>query len=195
MGSPYLKSLLFFRVAIGILIVFEFLNEVGIWHVPLDFSWHGLMVTSVLVWLIVEILVHYEPNIRVPWVLPWIVLMLYMDALGDIFHFYSTIHPYDKLLHFTGSAVVTYTVYEFFRKRLFLSPFLSAIVYISIGSTIGMLYEIEEYLEDLFINKRLLRMGDSYDTGGDLLMNLLGCICIVQFIMYRERKISKEKSP
>jgi hypothetical protein len=52
-------------------------------------------------------------------------------------------------------------IYETLKDRLYKEHFpksLSSIIIISITSMLGMLYEIEEYLEDLLINKKLLRM-------------------------------------
>jgi len=37
-------------------IIFEFLNLSGVLNIPLDFSWLGLLVTAVAVWLIIELI-------------------------------------------------------------------------------------------------------------------------------------------
>jgi hypothetical protein len=56
---------------------------------------------------------------------------------------------------------------------------------------LGMLYEIEEYLEDLLINKKLLRMWNSFDTGWDLSMDMLWWLLVVAILLIIHRNHKK----
>ena len=194
MKNSEMKTLFGFRLLMWLLIAFEFLNWVNVLHFTLDFSWHWLLITDLLIWIITEIVIKNKKGINLNLVLPIIALSTYLDVSGDMFHLYSKVHNYDKFLHFWISALIAYVIYETLKDKLYKEHYnkaLSSIIIISIASLFWMLYEIEEYLEDLLINKKILRMWDSFDTGLDLLMDLLGGIFIVMILLVLHRKKRK----
>ncbi|MDD2565227.1 MAG: hypothetical protein PHZ26_01300 [Candidatus Gracilibacteria bacterium] len=154
-------ALYIFRLVVGLPVVFEFLNWVKVLGFSLDFSWYGLVITNFFAWILTEIVIYRKKNINLVIILPLIALSIYLDAFGDIFHFYSRVHNYDKFLHFGVSAIIAYSIYEVLNDILYkkhLGKIFSSVIIISFSSTLGMVYEIEEYSEDYFINHKLLRM-------------------------------------
>lgn len=179
-------ALILFRIILILLIWFELLNWVGILHFSLVYTWQWLMIVAIFVWIITEIVLSYKKNINVPLILALISALLLLDAFWDMFHLYSTIRHYDKFLHFFNSGVVTYLIFivlgDILRNAR-LGNMLSAIILISIGSLFWTLYEIEEFLEDVLINKRQIRLWDGYDTAWDLLMNVIWCVAVVLILL------------
>ncbi|EKE29593.1 MAG: hypothetical protein ACD_2C00141G0015 [uncultured bacterium (gcode 4)] len=188
------KMLWAFRIFMWGLIIYEFLNWINILDWKLNFSWHGLIITDIAVWLICEAVISYKKGINLIAVLPVVLLSVYLDVFWDMFHLYSKIHNYDKFLHFFISSIVAYVIYEVLKDKLYKDHFwkiLSSVIIISITSTFWMLYEIEEYLEDAYINKKLLRMWNSFDTWWDLLTDLLGWVLVVIVLLIIHRKKKK----
>jgi uncharacterized membrane protein YjdF len=109
-------------------------------------------------------------------VLPVVSLVL-LDATGDYLHFYSTWQYYDTVLHFLGSSGAALLIYMiYFNYYPFLQQHYRLLALLTITTTIcvGVLYELEEYLEDVFTGSH--RLGDGFDTANDLLMNSWGAI-------------------
>ncbi|KKR14057.1 MAG: hypothetical protein UT42_C0034G0003 [Candidatus Falkowbacteria bacterium GW2011_GWA2_39_24] len=187
------------RLLILGLIAFEFLNLIEVLHFTLDFSWLGLMITSLGVFIIVETVYYgcckkdYQPPIF-PYYL--VAIALYFDALGDIAHFYANYTWYDQVAHALGGAVVMSMVLGIFwqLKKKYLLP-LMMILMIGLASTslMGSLYEIEEYLEDKYYHHRQLRLGDGPDTVNDILCNLSGGFAVG--VLYYLKQKNLEKRP
>ncbi len=176
-----------FRFLFLCLIVFEFLNLRKILHFPLDFSWLGLIITSLLVWITVELTIYLlkSPE-QLPAILGLSLMLVFLDASGDIFRFYSQFGFYDRLLHFVAGAVIAYILFVLIQKFFInfrFCRFFCALLIIGTTNLFGALYEIEEYLEDVFVHHRPLRLGDGPDTADDLLMNLLGSIFMISAII------------
>lgn len=194
LNTPKLKQALiyFFRLLFLSLISFEFLNLIKILNFPLDFSWFGLIITASVVWAAVEILSRLLKNQqRLGTILGLSFLVVFLDALGDVCHFYSHFELYDRFLHFAGGGVIVYLVY-ILTKDFFESIRLHLASAVSLSNLFCVLYEIEEYLEDVFIHHRPLRLGDGPDTADDLLMNLLGAL-FVAFIIFFAKKIKDHR--
>ncbi len=176
----------FFRLLFFGLIIFEFLNLINILYVPLDFSWFGLIVTASFVWLTVELVVYFwKAKEYLPVALGLSFLGVLFDALGDIFHFYSRFGFYDRSIHLVIGAIIAYLLFILTKKY-------SPLFILGMTSLLGVLYEIEEYLEDKFIHHRGLRLGDGPDTADDLLMNLLGALLMI-FIIFIFKKLFKNE--
>ena len=78
------------RTLFGLIITFEALNWLKILNFSLDFSWLGLIGTAAVIWLILEISDFFTGYI-------WLVVLagVYLDALSDIFNFYSRFESWD----------------------------------------------------------------------------------------------------
>ncbi len=175
------------RAAIAGMIIFELLNELGILLFPLDFTWLGLSITAIFCWAVIEII---SSRLKKSYGAPlagWTMLVaagaIYMDALGDILHFYGRFGWYDQFAHFAGGGAVAILAFDvawrLARKNempLWFSNFFA----VSATALFGALYEIEEYLEDYFTGSR--RLGDGPDTANDLMLDVLGAIIIVFII-------------
>ncbi|EKE26565.1 MAG: hypothetical protein ACD_4C00241G0003 [uncultured bacterium (gcode 4)] len=195
-NRKFLLSL--FRVFLWWLILFEILNAYEILNHPLSFTWSWLITVGLFGWVIAEILMFFYKWINYVLILPLISMPIFLDAFWDIFLLYKAFHNYDKFLHFFNSALIAWVLFIVLREKFENAKFTKTfqwIIIISMTTTLWALYEIEEYAEDVLINHRLLRMGNSFDTGDDILMNLLwGIFMVVLLISYfKLRKFLNEK--
>lgn len=139
-------------------LVFEFLNLIGLLHMSLDFSWLGLMLTSGFVWGVIEISSWQVKKVSGK-PLPWSAFLLPLisvsfDAFGDTHHLYSSYEWYDKVAHVIGGGMAALVAFFVFWRlvesgRINLGKKLTAFIAICISSGLGVLYELEEYLEDV----------------------------------------------
>lgn len=189
------------RSILTALLVFEFLNLIKIFHFTLDFTWLGLMLTSALTLIIIEI-ISYCSNKNTSEPLLGIVYFMasvsvFLDAMSDIFHFYSRFWFTDNILHFLGGgcmALVFFSVIKAYINagKIKLGSFSHIFFSICIASFMGTIYEIEEYSESYFFHTD--RLGDGFDTANDLFMNNLGAIifCVIVYFYISRRKIPKK---
>lgn len=182
------------RLSILFLFTFEVLNWVRILHYSLDFTWFGLIITAVIAWTIIECLNYYFIR-RTGHGLPGAVMLiaglaLYIDALGDILRFYSTYSWYDQTAHLANSvAVAAVALTILLRKKINFGRMGTGILSISIATSFGVLYELEEYLEDYFTGSN--RLGPGTDTVDDLLWNLIGAlIIVVLYFTFKHKEIN-----
>lgn len=192
------------RTAIGGLLGFEYLNYLGVLHYTLTFSWLGLLLTGLSMWLLVE-LASLVLKAKIGSPLPWPAMLfgaggIYVDAVGDIGKYFARFGSYDQFAHFTITGLVAGLFVWFFwmlQKHGHFpagSFFLVATAFL-VANLLGMLYEIEEYLEDYFTGSH--RLGDGPDTANDLLLNLLGAFfaCGILYLWrLRNAKINLRKS-
>lgn len=178
------------RILFTALLLFELLNGFGVLHVPLDFSWFGLIVTGAVAWGMVEVLFGSgERKDHLATALMVAFGGVLLDAAGDVFHLYARINWYDRALHLLSGVASAYLVYLLIRKKAFLKGVLLWVMTIGAANLLGSLYEIEEWLEDAFVHGRVLRLGDGPDTADDLLMNILGAVILMGIItIYEKRK-------
>lgn len=160
--------------------------EILVWLelVPLTatFTIIGLIITQTAAWIILELV---QAKLKRPyawWIMSLIVLAMTLDMTGDLFHWYDMFWWYDAVLHFFGSGVAGLWVWNIativYGKR---APHrLISLAAFGLGVTMGVAYEIEEYLEDYFTGSH--RLGDAFDTGHDLLLNTLGVMLAVLFM-------------
>jgi uncharacterized membrane protein YjdF len=183
------------RLVILALIVFEVLNLIGILNFTLDFSWFGLIVTSGVTFIIVEAIYYYfrEKGTALP-IFPYIMvaLGLWLDAMGDVGHFYGRYEWYDQLAHlFGGASVMSVALGIVTRYTTKFKLSVAAIIFASLAFTalFGDLYELEEYLEDELYHKRTVRLGDGPDTANDIMLNLTGgLIAGAVYLAIRKKK-------
>ena len=184
------------RILFATVILFELLNGFGVLHVPLDFSWFGLIITAGMAWAMIELLFGKtgdDKKLRIA--LPIAVTAVLLDMAGDVFRLYSRIIWYDRVLHVVGGAVVAYLVYLLARRTIAaLCPSMQVLFVIGVTSLLGATYEVEEWLEDAWVHGKMLRLGDGPDVADDMLMNIIGAGIIMAIIwVYEKRKKKYEK--
>jgi hypothetical protein len=188
------------------LIIFEFLNVLKIVRLNTQFTWLGLFITAVVLFALLETVAYrYEKNKghKLHWSV-WIIAAyaLSLDAAGDFFFLYGRFDWWDRVVHFSTSAIGCFILFAvinafwidrfsyalLFREgRLKLALFLAATSTISMGAW----YEIEEYTEDLLFHTN--RLGPGVDTADDLMMNTLGVLTTVLIIMIHYLLTHKRK--
>ena len=187
-------SLLFrqlIRGCFAALIIFEIGNLLHIFHNDLSYTWLGLAITTTAVVTAIEVFNHHLSTFHQR-ELPWQVWMyalaaLTVDVAGDITHWY-TIYPwYDTLAHFIGGAMATLVIWHilsayFHSIQLRLPLVIHFGFAYAITLALGCLYEIEEFLEDVFTGSQ--RSGGNADTAIDLSMNTLGASLAITIIWY-----------
>lgn len=189
------------------LIIFEILNFLKILQFNTQFTWLGLVITSISILALLEITAHkyrQKKGHYLHWSI-WIIITtaLGLDAAGDFFHLYGKISWWDQGVHYAVSAIMTFTLFavinafwiDKFKYSLLLKEGrLKLALFLATASTIslGALYEVEEYLEDVFFHTN--RLGPGVDTANDLTLNILGAITTViiisvYYLITHKRKI------
>lgn len=182
------------RVAISALVLFELLNLAGVLKFTLDFSWLGLLATSVVSWTILEGLYYFFRKRGAslsgfPYFFAAVVLWL--DVLGDVAHFYGRYGWYDQVMHLVGGgAVMVIALAVFSKAKIRFELPIVAVLILAIGlvALLGSFYEIEEYLEDRFYHGRPVRLGDGPDTADDLMWNLIGGVAAGSTYLFVKKK-------
>jgi len=167
-------------------IAFELLNYVEILHFTLDFTWLGLVLTSGFVWVVMEI-VSAQLKKTTGKGLPWYVFCIALigiswDALGDVSHWYSKFDWYDHVGHGVGGAMATLVFFFVFYRmhqagKIKVGPKLLGFMAFCGGTFLGVLYELEEYLEDVITGGN--RLGSGVDTANDMMWNAIGAVAVV----------------
>lgn len=185
------------RILIFALLIFELLNWSRILQYSVYFTWRGLVVTSVVCWLIIEIfsfiLKRKYHTALSGWIYLAVAVTLYVDALGDLFGWYGAYAWYDQVAHFNGGfwlALIIWEVLRQFRTKLSFHGhlFFCWTTVLALGS----LYEIEEYSEDLIFHSS--RLGDAFDTVNDILMNGSGALLMLFIIWLIYRRVRSHHS-
>ncbi len=180
------------RMFFGALLIFEFLNLMGVLTFTLDFTWRGLFITALITFLILEAIAYKyyrEKKYMLHWMV-WVVLAisLSLDASADIFHLYGRYQWWDKAVHCFNSAAICFGIFivvgafwiDTFNFRLLTRRQqlrLSLLLAGTITMTLSALYEIEEYTEDILYHTN--RLGPGTDTADDLLFNALGAAAMI----------------
>lgn len=173
------------RMLFAGLIFFEIFNYFKVFKFKVDFTWLGLIITSAAVWAGLEIIYRYfKKRGCAPHAGPYFAAAaaVYLDAMGDILHFYSRFARYDQIAHFFGSiaagAIILYILKATNHCRVQkLGNFLMSFLTFTTVATLGVFYEIEEYTEDYFNFTN--RLGDGRDTASDLLFNAMGALAVI----------------
>jgi len=185
------------RLFLGGLLLFESLNQFSILHFTLDFTWFGLMVTLMTAWLIVEIVSVYIKK-TCGYFLPAYCMLLvtagiYLDAFGDILRLYGQFIWYDQLAHFISGAAAAGVLFSIIwclnsSGKIKMGLWGLGFYSLTLASFFGVLYELEEYFEDLFRGTN--RLGDGPDTVNDLFLNIIGALVVIIviciYIKYRK---------
>jgi uncharacterized membrane protein YjdF len=197
----------FARLLFAGLIIFEILNFLKILQFNTQFTWLGLVITSIFVLTLLEITAYkyrQKKGHYLHWSI-WIIITtgLGLDAAGDFFHLYGKISWWDQAVHYSVSAIMAFALFavinafwiDKFKYSLLLKEGrLKLALFLATTSTIslGALYEVEEYLEDIFFHTN--RLGPGADTANDLTLNILGAITTViivsvYYLITHKRKI------
>lgn len=169
------------RLAFAILLSVEFLSALRVLRVTLDFTWLGLLITSSAVWIGLELVhrsLHRKHHRALPLHLWWLAFFaVAFDAFGDINRWYSAYGWYDRAAHLIASGIAAVILFHLLRALLHQDtekhhPRLALILSFTSVATLGVLYEVEEYLEDVI--NLTNRLGDAFDTVEDLIFNILG---------------------
>jgi len=186
------------RLAFLPLIFCELLAVLGVFDIQVTYTTLGLLITSTAVFTTIEIVHRYTPpssHVRLSWwsVLP-VVAAIFFDAGGDFFHWYTLYTYFDTALHFFGTFAATAFTWNivtiFLRSKADNSILLWATG--TTGISLGVIYEIEEYLEDVFTESN--RLGDGPDTGNDLTMDTIGALLFVVLVIVHHRRKHNKKS-
>lgn len=173
---------LLWRLPLGGLAIVELLGAFDVIALQPVYTDVGLLLITVIVWLIVEL----TRTLLLPkQVIILAVVNTYLDALGDYLHWYDTVPYYDMYLHLLGTGAAT--AFLWFWLRTWKPNVTTKIIFfLAVTGAIsgGVLYEIEEYLEDVLTGSH--RLGDGPDTASDLLMNTLGAV-IIGIVLYWRR--------
>lgn len=191
---------LVWRIPLIPLIIFELLVILSVFDITPDFTKIGLLITSSAVLILLELPYRYallKDSERVLWwaALPAVIAVLF-DAAGDFLHLYSRFYFYDTILHFLGAFSSSMFIWQVFtvyyaqkiREHL-ISIGLIYFMTFTTAITFGVLYEVEEYLEDFFLHSS--RLGDGPDTGNDLSMDILGSLTLIALMLWYEQRWKK----
>lgn len=173
----------FIRAAFAALAVFELANLAGIFHFEIDFSWLGLSLTALAVWIALEFVLYYVKK-RFNYTIPAFIFLIplaniLIDFFGDFCKLYSKISWYDQMAHFLGGAsaagVIFFIVCAILkRRRVEFKKYLIGSYAFFAACFLGNLYELEEYAESLFLGNN--RLGDRFDTPNDIFFNTCGAL-------------------
>lgn len=182
-------------------IIFELLNWIGVLNFTLDFTWIGLVITAVFVWVAIELISHHLKKATgegLPWSIYFISLFgITWDALGDVVHWYAQFVWYDQAAHIIGGSalgiVAFITLWRLNQaKKIILPRWLLNTLSLTIANMVGVLYEVEEYTEDIISLSD--RLGSGVDTVNDMLLNLVGALVFIFIADWYVHHIQRKKS-
>lgn len=183
------------------LLAFELLNIFGILSYRVDFTWLGRVISSLAVFgIIVGLNALFERLLRIPisnGVLLCGTLLLLVDFWGDVLSLYQRFPWYDQAAHFFSGPFLVgafLLVYEPMAERLRWGLPREMVYFITLqtSTVLAVLYELEEYTEDLLYGTN--RLGDGMDTANDLALNLIGgLVMLVAVIVYRQVHTQKQR--
>lgn len=170
------------RIAQSIFIAiftFEFLNAVHLLSFKIEYSWFGVTLSTAVIFVgisLIESLCSQKLEFQLPGVVWFMGLVLILnDFVGDVLGAYARWEHYDQLIHgLSGVILVGFFLLLFEgvarRQSWRVPPVILYALALGMNMIGAVLYEIEEYSEDVFFGSR--RLGDGPDTVNDLLMSL-----------------------
>jgi hypothetical protein len=141
----------------------------------------ALAITNVAVvalYIVVQHVLRKRYGVVVHWVvLLLIVASLWLDAMGNFLHYYAGYWWWDRLTHAAGGLAVTagfyvVTIALWRAGRMKVSWFVVNVYAFCVGQTLGVVYEITEWLGDMWFNTH--RVGGPFDSPRDLFFNMAG---------------------
>jgi len=116
---------------------------------------------------------------------------VWLDALGNFQHLYGQFWWWDRLTHTVGGMALSagfIDLFQAFRKsgQLQASWTWAAWMGVLVGQLLGSIYEISEWLGDLWFKTERVR--GQYDTPHDLFQNLVGGLLVFGLMWAFRRK-------
>lgn len=183
------------RAVFAGLVFFELLNVLKIIELNTQYTWLGLLLTAIASFVGVEAAAYRFRKLKgeaLHWSV-WLIVTaaLSLDAFGDFFHLYGKYGWWDRLVHGGVSAAVCFILFvvitafwldHFQFNLLFRTGRVRLAMFMAATSTlsISVIYEIEEYVEDMIFGSN--RLGPGIDTADDLLFNFLGVIAAILLV-------------
>ncbi len=167
------------RILIALLFIFVVLNWSSVLEYGTYYTWRGLVFTILVVTILLETASYYLYKKRGKPLNGWFYLpaifLLYYDVIGDTLYFYRDYLWYDQVAHFFGGAAVMLILWQFIKQNKICLSLKGKLLFAMAGAwSLGTVYEIEEYFEDLIYGSN--RLGDGMDTANDLFLNNLGAL-------------------
>ena len=171
------------RTILATVMSVELLGSFNLLSLDPEFTWKGLLLQSGAILAVFEILGWAVRRYKMDYVVGYsalaAALLIAFDAIGDIQHLYGTFAWFDQAMHTLGGFIAGLTVTSLLaavnrknhgstgitRSELFVGG-------VTAAATLGLIYELVEYYEDLFTGSH--RLGDGFDTAQDLSLDLFG---------------------
>jgi hypothetical protein len=170
------------RIGLFALIVFELLGALRLIPIITEFTWKGLLLQSIAIWIFIEWAAWFVRRRKLNYFIApaayLLTLQVIVDAVGDMAHLYGKFIWYDQLMHLTGGFVVAFIttgiLYAMHRRDHVQVLSLREVLLSgwSLGVTAQVIYELEEYMEDVLTGSH--RLGDGFDTANDLMLGSAG---------------------
>lgn len=190
-SSTFYWPQLLWRTVFPLTAMVELSAALGFLNITPTFTTSGLVLTSIAAWVGVEwankVKVHYS-HTPLHWtIVVTIIVIVLADAVGDLSHLYAHFPQYDAVLHFIVPFILAIILHILLQGRYPKAPqSLLILAAITLSVTLSAVYEVEEYLEDLFFDSN--RLGDAFDTANDLMLDTLGALLLWPLEKLRNRK-------
>ncbi|OGY98620.1 MAG: hypothetical protein A2855_02100 [Candidatus Liptonbacteria bacterium RIFCSPHIGHO2_01_FULL_57_28] len=183
------------RTAFAIVLSLEFLGPFALPDIATDFTWLGLIVTTIFSWGILEFFRASALLLGIAFV------AVILDAAGALLELYSRIEPWDLWIHAVGGGVIATATLELLRRalkegRLSVRDhklFLTTAVYLA-TTTVGFLYEFWEYVVDKLQYGYPKSLVSAYDSVEDQVLNLLGATLVLAIYLVWQAKFKRPAS-
>lgn len=183
------------------LLLFELLNYFKILNYEVTFTWSGLIITIIMIFIGLQAVIYYtKHNFGISIAnrtLLVVVIGIYLDVISDMFDLYDRFIWFDQAVHFNAGILITIILFWFISRieatnKIYLPQKLKYLFIFCANLTLGVTYEMEEYLEDYFTGSN--RLGDGPDTANDLLMAGTAGIITLIIIHFIAKKIKNKKN-
>ncbi|MFO0705198.1 MAG: hypothetical protein U0517_04560 [Candidatus Andersenbacteria bacterium] len=195
----FLHSLWPARIGLTIILIVELLGASGVLGITPDFTWKGMLLQCVVIWASIEavrfVIDRHKLNMSIGPAALIVMLQVVVDAVGDMGHLYSRFDWYDQILHFSGgfaAALVTTALFKAIHERQKNRIFPRAEIFFdgfSLSVLAQLLYEFEEYMEDVLTGSN--RLGDGFDTVNDLTLGAAGALLAALIVLKFPRLTNK----
>lgn len=181
---------------------FEFLNYVGLFHFNVEYTWLGRVLSTAVVGGMLLLLNEIaKRKIHQPlhgYLFCAAAGLILIDFFGDAFALYGRWEHYDQVAHFLSGPFLVGSFFLFYRQLAEgldwrHPPVFTYLLAFQTSLAFAGLYEMEEYLEDIFFGSH--RSGGGVDTADDLTMNILGGVLTIAVIfsyrVWKRRAIAR----
>jgi len=195
-----LKTLWPARIIFGLILSVEVLGVAGILPIEPEFTWFGMILQVLVAFAGFELLGWFVRSKKIGYPIGaaafLFALLVVADASGDMAGLYGQFAWYDAVLHFMGGfATAIVTAGFMIAVHDLKKPSKTRLVEVFLGSSgiavmAQVLYEMEEYYEDLLTGSQ--RLGDGFDTVSDLSLALYGALIASAIILWlQKRRVSR----